>query len=123
MYNGKNNSFKEPLVQDYVKDYFPEKELTDSETQVLALDIDTKLKKNKANVRGLFKHVIALKLYMMDKNVKWYKKSAVVAALVYFISPLDVMPDVIPFVGYLDDLGVIAWTIKFLGKEIRAYYD
>jgi len=123
MYNGKNNSFKGPPVQDYVKDYFPEKELTDSETQVLALDIDTKLKKNKANVRGLFKHVIALKLYMMDKNVKWYKKSAVVAALVYFISPLDVMPDVIPFVGYLDDLGVIAWTIKFLGKEIRAYYD
>ena len=124
MYNGKNNLFKEePPVEDYIKKYFPEKELTEMETQVLSYDVDTKLKKNKTSVRGLFKHIIALKLYMMDKNVKWYKKSAVVAALVYFISPLDVMPDFVPFVGYLDDLGVIAWTIRFLGQEIKAYYD
>ena len=124
MYNGKNNLFKEePPVQDYLEKYFPEKELTDKETKILAHDVDIKLKNNRKNVRGLFKHILALKLYMMDRNVKWYKKSVVVAALVYFISPLDVIPDFIPFVGYLDDLGVIAWTIRFLGKEIKAYYD
>ena len=122
--NHNANLFKEELpVKDYVKKYFPEKELNEMETKLLAHDVDTKLKNNRTHVRGLFKHILALKHYMMDKNVKWYKKSVVIAALVYFISPLDVMPDFIPFVGYLDDIGVIAWTIRFLGKEIRAYYD
>jgi uncharacterized membrane protein YkvA (DUF1232 family) len=122
--NNNGNLYKEELpVKEYIKKYLPEKELNEMETKLLSHDVDVKLKHNRTHVKGLFKHIIALKYYMMDKNVKWYKKSVVIAALVYFISPLDVMPDFVPFVGYLDDLGVIAWTIKFLGKEIRTYYD
>ncbi len=65
----------------------------------------------------------ALWRYMNDGSISWYRKSIVVAALIYFISPIDAIPDMIPLVGYLDDLGVIAATLKFLGSEIKAYYD
>lgn len=65
----------------------------------------------------------ALYRYMRDENVAWYRKSVVVGALIYFITPIDLIPDFIPFIGYLDDLGVIMATIKFLGKELVPYYD
>jgi len=67
--------------------------------------------------------VRALYLYMRDSSVAWYRKSVVVGALIYFITPIDLIPDFIPFFGYLDDLGVIMATIKFLGKELVPYYD
>ncbi len=69
------------------------------------------------------KDVKALYRYMRDKYVPWYRKSIVIGALIYFISPIDAIPDLAPLFGYLDDLGVIAAVIKFLGSEILPYYD
>ena len=69
------------------------------------------------------KDVKALYRYMKDKHIPWYRTSIVVAALIYFISPIDAIPDFTPFFGFLDDLGVIVATIKFLGSEIVPYYD
>jgi uncharacterized membrane protein YkvA (DUF1232 family) len=69
------------------------------------------------------KDVIALFRYLRDPFVSWYRKLIVVAALIYFISPLDTIPDLTPLFGYLDDLGVITATLKFLGRELIPYYD
>lgn len=68
------------------------------------------------------KDVKALYRYMRDKYVPWYRKSIVIGALVYFISPIDAVPDFAPLIGYLDDLGVIMATIKFMGSELIPYY-
>jgi uncharacterized membrane protein YkvA (DUF1232 family) len=67
--------------------------------------------------------VKALYKYMSDKYVPWYRKSIVVGALIYFISPIDTIPDLAPLVGYLDDLGVITAVLKFLGSELIQYYE
>jgi uncharacterized membrane protein YkvA (DUF1232 family) len=69
------------------------------------------------------KDIMALFRYMCDSGVVWHRKAVVVAGLIYFISPIDVIPDFIPVVGYLDDLGVILAVIKFLGHELVPYYD
>jgi uncharacterized membrane protein YkvA (DUF1232 family) len=69
------------------------------------------------------KDVKALYRYMRDKSVPWYRKSIVVGALIYFISPIDTIPDIAPLIGYLDDLGVIMAVVKYLGSEIVPYYD
>ncbi|MGA2668493.1 MAG: YkvA family protein [Ignavibacteria bacterium] len=107
----------------FIEDYLPQEELSELETQVLAESVDRKLEKNRIKLQpGIIKHLIALRKYLFDKNVKWYRKSVVVAALIYFITPVDAIPDFVPFFGYLDDIGVIAWTINFLGKEIKNYY-
>jgi len=68
------------------------------------------------------KDVMALYNYMSDSKVSWYRKAIVIAALVYFISPIDTIPDFAPLFGYLDDLGVIAALLKFLGSELIPYY-
>jgi uncharacterized membrane protein YkvA (DUF1232 family) len=68
------------------------------------------------------KDILALYRYMKDPLVKWYRKAIVVAALIYFIVPIDTIPDMTPFFGYLDDLGVITALLKYLGSELMAYY-
>ena len=69
------------------------------------------------------KDIKALFNYFSDKGIPWYRKSIVVGALVYFILPIDSIPDIAPLVGYLDDLGVITAVIKYLGSELTQYYD
>ena len=67
--------------------------------------------------------ILALVNYMRDSNVSWHRKAIVVAALIYFISPIDTIPDLVPLFGYLDDLGVITALLKFLGSELIPYYN
>jgi uncharacterized membrane protein YkvA (DUF1232 family) len=66
--------------------------------------------------------ILALYNYMKDPLVSWHRKAVVVAALIYFIVPIDAIPDLSPLIGYMDDLGVIAALLKFLGSEILPYY-
>ncbi|OLU26341.1 hypothetical protein BVH03_16675 [Pseudomonas sp. PA15(2017)] len=46
---------------------------------------------------------------------------AIVAGLIYFVSPLDAIPDFIPGLGLIDDLAVLAWVMKTWGGELDAF--
>jgi len=46
---------------------------------------------------------------------------AIVAALLYFINPLDVVPDFIPGLGYVDDAALIAWLLKSLAGDLDQF--
>jgi uncharacterized membrane protein YkvA (DUF1232 family) len=46
-------------------------------------------------------------------------KAICVGALIYFISPIDLIPDHIPVVGYLDDLAVLSLAVNSLRTEER----
>ena len=48
---------------------------------------------------------------LKDGRVPLAEKALFVAAIVYFISPLDFIPDVLPFIGQIDDLYLIALTL------------
>lgn len=81
----------------------------------------TKLQRSGKKI-SFAKDILALFNYMKDPVVSWHRKAIVVAALIYFIVPIDAVPDISPLIGYLDDLGVIAALLKFLGSEILPYY-
>lgn len=46
---------------------------------------------------------------------------AVVAGLLYFLSPLDAIPDWIPGLGFIDDLAVLAWVMRKWADELQAF--
>ncbi len=69
------------------------------------------------------KDIKALYNYFTDSSIPWHRKSIVIGALVYFIVPIDTIPDIAPLVGYLDDLGVITAVIKYMGSELIPFYD
>jgi len=66
----------------------------------------------------------ALYLAARDPRVPWYAKGLAVAIAAYAASPIDLIPDFIPVVGYLDDLIIvplgIALVIKLIPAEIIA---
>jgi uncharacterized membrane protein YkvA (DUF1232 family) len=45
-------------------------------------------------------------------------KAAIMGVLAYFIMPLDAIPDTIVGVGYLDDIGVLAWGYDIVANHI-----
>jgi len=88
----------------------------------MAKDNNSKYKKKYSN-EGFFNKLIkyakaagsevvetALKLYYAMENPKTpaWAKTTIMGALGYFISPIDAIPDMIPVLGYTDDLGVLA---------------
>lgn len=56
------------------------------------------------------------------KHSKWSLTMAI-AALLYVIAPLDIIPDFIPLIGLFDDATVLAYTFTLLADELRRYKD
>lgn len=64
---------------------------------------------------------LALKLYyaLCDNDTPLWAKSIIVGALGYFISPVDAIPDIVPVVGYSDDLGVLTMAFGAVAMHIK----
>ena len=62
----------------------------------------------------------ALILYytLQSDKVSATNKAMIIGALGYLISPLDVVPDVIPIAGLADDLGVLVFVLKKVWTDI-----
>lgn len=59
--------------------------------------------------------------YVRDPRVSLWRKLAGVLAVVYFLSPVDVLPDFIPVLGWLDDFGVLSAAALFMAREVQRY--
>lgn len=56
----------------------------------------------------------------MEKKTPVWAQGVALAALAYFISPVDAIPDITPGIGYADDAGVLATAIVSLRAYITA---
>ncbi len=52
------------------------------------------------------------------KVVPWGSIIKIIASLIYFISPLDLIPDFLPLVGLSDDLALVMWLFTSLKTDI-----
>jgi len=59
--------------------------------------------------------------YMGRYEMPWKTVAAIAAALIYLINPLDLIPDFIPVVGYIDDAFVFGLCIKLIRKDLDRY--
>lgn len=57
--------------------------------------------------RALKVEVYALYLARRDPRVPWYAKALAACVVAYALSPIDLIPDFVPVLGYLDDLVLI----------------
>lgn len=55
------------------------------------------------------------------KAVPWKSLVLIVAAILYFINPIDVIPDLLPLIGLSDDFAVLFMVYKSLGDDIDKF--
>ncbi|HYP41540.1 MAG TPA: YkvA family protein [Chloroflexia bacterium] len=74
----------------------------------------------KQRARQLKTEVYALYLAYKDPRVPWYARIFAACVVAYAFSPIDLIPDPIPVLGYLDDLILIPLGIALAVKMIPA---
>jgi uncharacterized membrane protein YkvA (DUF1232 family) len=75
------------------------------------------LSRIKAWARRLNRDGHAVYLASRDPRVPWHVKALAIAVAAYALSPIDLIPDFIPIVGYLDDLVIVpfgVWLVVLL---------
>jgi len=68
--------------------------------------------------RTIRRDVHALYLASRDPRVPWYAKGLALAVAAYALSPIDLIPDFIPVIGYLDDLILVPLGILLVIRLI-----
>jgi uncharacterized membrane protein YkvA (DUF1232 family) len=72
----------------------------------------------KRQARNLKQHVFVLYLSYKDPRVPWYARLLTLLVVAYAFSPIDLIPDFIPILGYLDDLIIVPLGIYVAMKLI-----
>ena len=78
----------------------------------------------KLRARAFKREVRAVYLAMRDPRTPWYARLLAGAVVAYAFSPIDLIPDPIPVLGYLDDLVLlplgIALALKLIPAQVMA---
>jgi uncharacterized membrane protein YkvA (DUF1232 family) len=82
------------------------------------------LEKLKARARALKPETYAIYLAARDPRTPWYAKALIFFVVAHTFSPIDLIPDFIPILGYLDDLiitpGGIWLAVRMIPPEVLA---
>ena len=57
------------------------------------------------------------------RAIPYWSVAAIVAALIYVLSPVDLIPDVIPGIGLVDDAMVVGACLAMVEQDLHAYRD
>ena len=76
----------------------------------------------KARAKALKTDIPAVIMALRHTRTPWYAKACALLIVVYALSPIDLIPDFIPVLGYLDDLiilpALVALTITWIPKDV-----
>jgi uncharacterized membrane protein YkvA (DUF1232 family) len=74
----------------------------------------------KERARKLKQELVAVALAVRDPRVPWYVKAVGTCVVAYALSPIDLIPDFIPVLGYLDDLVLVPLGLLLMLRLIPA---
>lgn len=78
----------------------------------------SRLDELRATAVRLRREVRALGLACRDPRVPWYAKVGAAVVVAYALSPIDLIPDFIPVLGYLDDLVLVPLGIVLVLRMV-----
>lgn len=73
--------------------------------------------------KRIWKDIKLLKNMLDDKEfqISSVAKALIIGTLIYVFAPTDTIPDVVPFLGWTDDIALVVWTIEQISSEIVRY--
>ena len=80
------------------------------------MSFKTRAKKLKTNIPALF-------LSVKDKKTPVLAKVLAGITVAYALSPIDLVPDFIPALGFTDDLAALVWALKTISSKLPKWTD
>ncbi len=86
-----------------------------------------KAKQKKKQIREMFSDIedlsALIKSYLRGEYTKipWRFIILALAAIIYFVNPMDLIPDIIPAMGFMDDATVVALVMNAMKDEISNF--
>ena len=122
---------KESSIKEYISK--AKKIINDDEKlKELIDDVLKKLKEVSSDKKTSAKLNDSLRLFIRIINaytskeytyVPWKTICLIVAGLIYFIYPVDLIPDFIPVSGLIDDIALIAWIYESIQDDIENFLE
>lgn len=120
---------KNKIDEDFVK---TEVTKIDNDDVTIAMDSQAEVD-DKINNSGLLQKYseLAKVMYGMLKDyrkgvytkVPWFTIATIAFSFLYILNPLDIIPDFIPGLGYIDDMAVITFGLRFIESDLHNYLD
>ena len=57
------------------------------------------------------------------RRTPWKSLLLVTAGIIYFVSPLDLVPDFIPVLGFMDDISVLLWIVNSVRGDVEKFQE
>ncbi|MBC8154277.1 MAG: DUF1232 domain-containing protein [Bacteroidetes bacterium] len=55
------------------------------------------------------------------RDIPWKTLVSIIAVLIYFVSPIDFIPDFLPVVGITDDIALVLWLVSSIRKDLEKF--
>lgn len=132
------NRIKNMTADDYVDEVVTDASVREDVEKISEEDVEIVMDKEKQIEKKLsgsasLKKYLELGQLMMAmikdtssgkyKQVPWFTIATIAMALLYVLNPLDLIPDFIPGLGYLDDVTVLGIGLGWVESDLHRYLD
>lgn len=123
-----------PLIQRILQSLFfreaQKKASRSARNPAFLLDLITKVLRT--SNKGAIIHDVQEKLGLLTRLIRAYAKGEyrqlpwksvvlTVAVLIYFVSPIDVIPDLLPIIGFTDDIALLVWLFRTISNDLDTF--
>ncbi len=63
----------------------------------------------------------AVRNFLKDSSVAKWRKALLLGAVAYAVFPFDAVPDTIPVLGWLDDIGLLAMAASAVWRDVKRH--
>jgi uncharacterized membrane protein YkvA (DUF1232 family) len=87
----------------------------------------TKARRNRGRLESVWNdltslfRLIAAWVTGQYREIPWRSIVLAIAAVAYFVDPLDMLPDILPFFGFFDDAAVIGFVLGSIQEDIAKF--
>ncbi|MBI2391456.1 MAG: DUF1232 domain-containing protein [Deltaproteobacteria bacterium] len=75
----------------------------------------------KSSALSVLRHPRAFARFLGDREAPLLPRLFALFAVLYVVLPIDAIPDAIPVIGWLDDVGVIALVLAWTSRTVAKY--